>query len=250
MGKMLAALLRLQSVERQLAQVRQRLNTRRNAVAGQQRRIDQLKADYDALHDRARQRQKDADRLGLDLKEGEEKVSKFRAALNTAKTNKEYAAILTQINTLKADNAKQEDEVLRIMQDAEGIRSEGEKVKVQMQAEAKRLEEIALTSATEIQRLEAMHKELSSQREQAAKEISPEFLTAFERIAENYDGEAMALVEVHGKKPPHDYVCGGCYMSLNAEHANALATRDEIRTCDNCGRILYLEAKAEKAKAD
>jgi predicted nucleic acid-binding Zn-ribbon protein len=39
-------------------------------------------------------------------------------------------------------------------------------------------------------------------------------------------------------------------MSLNAEHANALATRDEIRTCDNCGRILYLELKAEKAKAD
>ncbi len=34
-------------------------------------------------------------------------------------------------------------------------------------------------------------------------------------------------------------------MSLNAEHANALRTRDEIRTCDICGRILYLANDAE-----
>jgi predicted nucleic acid-binding Zn-ribbon protein len=59
----------------------------------------------------------------------------------------------------------------------------------------------------------------------------------------------MAAIEIHGKRPPHDYVCGGCYMSLNAEHVNALRTRDEIRTCDNCGRILYLEAEAEKSAA-
>ena len=37
-------------------------------------------------------------------------------------------------------------------------------------------------------------------------------------------------------------------MSLNAEHANALRVRDEIRTCDNCKRILYLEPEAEKAR--
>jgi predicted nucleic acid-binding Zn-ribbon protein len=30
-------------------------------------------------------------------------------------------------------------------------------------------------------------------------------------------------------------------MSLSAEHANALRVRDEIRTCNNCGRILYME---------
>jgi len=42
-------------------------------------------------------------------------------------------------------------------------------------------------------------------------------------------------------------VCGGCYMSLNAEHANVLRTRDEIRTCDNCKRILYMEAQPQGA---
>jgi predicted nucleic acid-binding Zn-ribbon protein len=56
----------------------------------------------------------------------------------------------------------------------------------------------------------------------------------------------MAKIEFHGKKPPYEYVCGGCYMSLTAEHANALRTRDELRFCDNCGRILYLEEEKQQ----
>jgi len=250
MGTMLQALLRLQSVERQLAQVRGRLKTRQNAVAAQQHRIEQVKKDYEALHDKAMQRQKDADRVGLDLKGGEDKVSKYRAVLNTAKTNKEYAAILTQINTLKADNAKQEDEILRIMQEVESVRAEAAKAKAQVDAEEKRLAEVTASSAAEIQRLTGMHDDLSAQRAAAAGDVPSEALAVFERIAVNYDGEAMAIVEVHGKRPPYDYVCGGCYMSLNAEHANALKVRDEIRTCDNCGRILYMEVTGEGAKKD
>ena len=60
-------------------------------------------------------------------------------SLNTAKTNKEYAAILTQINTLKADNAKLEEEALRIMQDADAIKAQADKVAKQIEAEKARL---------------------------------------------------------------------------------------------------------------
>ncbi len=34
--------------------------------------------------------------------------------------------------------------------------------------------------------------------------------------------------------------CGSCYMGLNVEHLNALRSRDTIRRCDSCNRILYL----------
>lgn len=241
MGTMLAALLRLQSIERQVAQVRGRLRTRQNAVNGQQKRIDQLKADFDALHLKSQQRQKDADALNLEVRAGDEKVAKSRAALNLAKTNKEYAAVLTQINTIKADNAKQEEGVLKILQEVESIKAEGEKLKGQMDAEAKRLEDIVRNNNTEIQKLNAMLAELTTQRAEAAKGVPPEPLAVFERVASNYDGEGMAVVEVQGKRPPFDYICGGCYMSLSPEHANALKVRDEIRTCNNCGRILYME---------
>ena len=242
MGKMLAALLQLQSVERDLVQVQRRLQIRKNAVNMQQRKIDQLRGEHNALHDKAMARRKDADRLELDLKQKEAYVSKLRTALNTAKTNKEYAAYLTEINTHKADNAKLEEEVLKIMQDVDTVKAQGEALKAQVDAEELRLKEVQKNSAEEVQRLTGMFDELTARRAQSAGQVQPEALAVFERLSIGNEGEAMALIEVHGKRPPFDYVCGGCYMSLNAEHANVLRVRDEIRTCDNCKRILYLEA--------
>ena len=248
MGTMLEALLHLQSIEYQLAQVRGRLKTRQNAVAAQQKRLEQLKADYEALHAKAITRRKDADRFELDLKTSEEHVSKLRAQLNITKTNKEYAAILTQINTSKADNSNVEEEVLKIMQEVEAIKADAEKIQAQMVVEQQRLAEIQASSQQEIQRLEAMLADLSAQRAEATKAVPDEPLAIFNRIAESHGGEAMAIIEVHGKRPPFDYVCGGCFMSLNAEHANLLRVRDEIRRCDNCGRVLYMEPQKESVK--
>jgi predicted nucleic acid-binding Zn-ribbon protein len=244
---MLESLIHLQSIERQLTHVRGRLKTRKNAVAAQERRIEQIKAEYNALHDKSITRRKDADRFELDLRAKEEQVAKLRTALNLAKTNKEYAAILTQLNTYKADNAKVEEEVLKIMQDVDVVKAQTEKISVQVEAEQKRLAEITQASGQEIDKLTAMLNELTAQRTAAAQSVPAEALTTFESIAKRNDGDVMAIIEVNGRKPPFDYSCGGCYMSLNAEHANALRSRDEIRNCDNCGRILYMDAKSQNA---
>ena len=249
MATTIAALLDLQSVERELAQVRARLKTRANAVDFQKQHLSQLRTDFEALHQKSLERRREADRFELDLKTDEEKVSKLRGLLSTARTNKEYAAVLTQLNTIKADNAKIEDKALKLLQDIDAIKAEADKVQEQITAEEKRLAETGATSNGEITRLNGMLDELNARRDEAAKGVPPKALMIFERLARSYDGDAMAVVEKHGKKPPHDYVCGGCFMSLTAEHVNALQVRDEIRLCDNCGRILYLEAQTQNASA-
>jgi predicted nucleic acid-binding Zn-ribbon protein len=221
--------------------VRRRLKSRQSAVDIQQRRINESQEKWQALHDKAGARRRDADRHELDLRESEEHVAKLRSALNSAKTNKEYAAILTQINTLKADNAKLEEAALKIIQEVDTVRLEADKVQQEIDAEAKRLEEIQQTNAAEIERLNGMMAELRAKRNAAAEGIADDTLKLFQRVADRYEGEAMAAIQIEGKKPPYDYICGGCFMTLNAEHANALRTRDEIRTCNNCGRVLYME---------
>jgi len=247
MATTIGALLDLQAVEHELAQVRARLRTRANAVAHQQRSINQLRTDYQALHDKSLERRKEADRLELDLKGDEEKVTRLRGSLTTAKTNKEYAAILTQINTIKADNAKIEERALKVLQDVDAIKAEADKINLQIAAEEKQLAEIEASSKHESERLNSMLEELTAKREEAAKQVPRAALAVFDRLARSYDGDAMAVVEKHGRKPPHDYVCGGCFMSLTAEHVNALTVRDEVRQCDNCGRILYLETQNQGA---
>ena len=249
MGTMLVGLLRLQTVERELAHVRSKLRTQEYAIAGQQRKIDQARDEWARLHDTHAEKRRAAGGLELDLAEKEELVAKLRTALNSARTNKEYAATLTRINTVKADNARIEEDALKLMQEIDSFKVEVDQAEQALQAEQKRLEKVRQTSAEQIVKLTAMLGGLTAKRDQAAKQLTPEALYAFQRVAEKYDGEAMAAVEIHGKTPPHTYVCGGCFMGLSAEHTNALRVRDEIRTCDNCGRILYLKEQAEEAPA-
>ena len=244
MGQMLAAMLNLQSIERQLAQVRRRLKSRQNAVTTQQRKIDQRRDEWNILHDSMMNHRVRADSLGVDLKGKEDRVAHLRTSLNTAKTNKEYAAILTQMNTIKADNAKLEEGALQILQQVDVIAGEAKKIEADIEVEEQRLAEIQAISQAEIDRLNAMIEQLTAKRDTAAEGVSPETLATFNRTAGRYDGEGMAEIEIQGRKAPYSYVCGGCYMTLNAEHANALRVRDEIRTCDNCGRILYIAKDA------
>ncbi|MFP3938341.1 MAG: zinc ribbon domain-containing protein [Phycisphaerae bacterium] len=250
MGQMLAGLLRLQSVETQRTQVRQRLRSRRRAVQAQQGEIEQLQQQQQDIRDQIRQKRKEADALELELKSREDDVSRLRLSLNSARTNKEYAGILTQINTIKADNSKLEESALSMMQEIESLNEQVGQIAQRIENENKRLENIRESNSAEVERLNEMLQDLDAKRAEAARDIPPEALATFERIAETYDGEAMAPIEVHGKKPPHTYICGGCFMTLSAEHANALQTRDEIRTCDNCGRILYLEPQQQEAPKD
>ncbi|MFW5839659.1 MAG: zinc ribbon domain-containing protein [Planctomycetota bacterium] len=246
MGALLADLLTLQNIEKQLAQVRNRLRIRKAAVNQQQKKIDDLQGQIDAVTERITTLRKEADSHELTLKIKDAEVDKLRTALNTAKTNKGYASILTQINTHKADNAKLEESTLKLIEEIDNLKSGSDEFAKQMQTEAQRLEEVKANSAAEIDRLSAMLDDLQAKRDAAAENIDPGALATFDRIAANYDGEAMAMIETHGKKPPYSYVCGGCFMGLTAEHANALATRDEIRTCDNCGRILYVDESSRQ----
>ncbi|MFW6061538.1 MAG: zinc ribbon domain-containing protein [Planctomycetota bacterium] len=241
----LGALLNLQSIEHQIAKVRQRLNARRRAVKAQEKRIAEVQEQLEQLQETIQQKRRSSDEYDLDLQSREEKVAKLRSQLQTAKTNKEYAALLTEINTLKADNAKIEEESLKFLSAIDELNSRADELKQKLAEENQKLAEIQASTQEEIDRLNGMMEQLQAKRAEATKELDDDTLAQFERVAENFQGEAMVPIEVHGRKAPYTYICGGCFMSLSPEHANALRTHDEIRQCDSCGRILYMEEKAK-----
>jgi len=249
LGKTLEALLRLQLIEHQIAEVRRRLRTTQAGVAALEDRAEQLQADQEALRAEQVTRQKNTATVELELKARQEEIDRLRTVLNTTKTNKEYAAILTRINTLKADNSKFEDEGLKLIQAAEEVSGQMAEVDQKIIEVQQSLTEARETSADEVRRLEAMLQELTGKRDRAAGDVPPKALAIFNRIAANRSGDAMAKIQILGDKPPHQYVCGGCNMSIRAEHANALRTRDEVRLCDCCQRILYLEEMIHSEKA-
>ena len=181
------------------------------------------------------------DALSLEVASREEAVGRHRQALNKAKTNKEYAAILSAMNTEKADNSKLENESLQFMEQLQVLKTEGaaiETEKAKLQSSAAAVEEALNAYDAQSQQ---ERDSLQSDREGFAGRITAQAIDMFNRVAQRHDGEAMAPVTK--LRPKRDeWACGGCNMKVALEVVNALQTRDEILLCTVCGRILYLEA--------
>ena len=106
MGEILDALHSLQEIELQLSDLRRAEERKDRQVRNAQREIRKL--DDRIAERRADQvaRQAEVDHYDGDVKRREESINSHREALLEARTNKDYAAILTSINTEKADSAK------------------------------------------------------------------------------------------------------------------------------------------------
>jgi len=243
MGATLDALHRLQSIEDKLRSVREQIEAKRRFVHTRQKRIIKLERDLTEILHTIQKAQAEADKFELDRKAQEQNVAKLREALNRTKNNKEYAALLTQINTAKADIMKIEDTVLASMTRVDEERKKESATKETLVKEQTQTAELTKSAQESEAKLGAQLKEWEDKRADAASQITPSVLATFERACERHDGEAMAILEqIHPKRA--EYICSGCNMSIPLEVVNALQSRDEVQLCQTCSRILYIEAPA------
>jgi len=241
MGPVLNGLTKLQSVENLLGAVKTKLTRCRRSVIIQENKLRTLQNTLESKKEEIQLTKIQSDRLELELKTREESIAKSRAALNLAKTNKEYAAILTQLNVTKADNSKLENEIFEFMKVIETDEEEKKEIQNQIDEQKQVLEKTRTESEILAVKYEAEIKEIQTQWDQVANDIPTEQLEIFKRVAETYDGEAIAIVEESDGKATA-YSCGGCFMGITAESVNLLMTKDDIIRCPNCTRILILSS--------
>lgn len=243
MGDTLEALHRLQKAELELHHLREQIESRRRRLRSLERRVGHLDQQIAAKQDQIRHLQSAADRAELEIRVHEEQIARLREALNKAKTNKEYAAILTQINTNKADTTKMEEAVLQQLAQIDAARKELDEIRQTWQRDQSRLqEETRAVELFERARDDDLAR-LQDEREQIAQSLPAQVLRIFERVAEKHDKQGMAVLEKPDPKR-EEYVCGGCHMSVPPDVKNLLHVRDELQHCGNCGRILYLDQDA------
>lgn len=247
MSNTLAALQKLQAVETQLADLRNRIAAKKRRVAQQEQRLARLEQEQQQEQRDLRTRQVEVDRLDLDVKSREVEIAKVRNALNTAKTNKEYAALLTQLNTAKVDSGKIEEKVLELMTQLDEARK-----KVALAVETRADEERKLAEyRADAEGYEKEHSprltELADRRKSVAAAVPAAALGLFERVALKNDGMALAMV-VRTNPKREEFACEACNMSITLQQVNSLLSRDEPVVCNTCGHILFLDAHTAGAR--
>ncbi len=238
MGVILDALHRLQEIERDLNRLRSKADTYRRKITQGQQLIDANQVAYEAHLESVRRCQVGIDSADLDIKTREDSMTKHRLALNATKTNKDYAAILTALNTEKADTSKFESRILELMAEKDELIEQSKVFEEENEKLEKRLAKREKDLKDFLEKTREDSEKLEKARADAASEIAPSALAAFERVAAKHEGEAMAEILRAGSRGD-DHICEGCNMSVTLEVVNKLRSVDELVLCHTCGRILF-----------
>ena len=91
--------------------------------------------------------------------------------------------------------------------------------------------------------------ELETERASAAAVIPEEILNEFDALADDYEGEAMAAIEIIDLKR-REYSCTSCSLRLPLDAITSmLGSKESVVKCVSCDRILYLETDSREAIA-
>lgn len=236
-------------LDQRVRAMRSRLDaaTRRRDL--QQRKLDQLKQAASELAQQLKEAKAHASTIEHEADAIESRIVAQRDKMNNVTSNKEYSALLVEVNTLKADKSKLDDAQLESMGKAETLSTEMEELSGKVEAQTK----LVANATKEVNEAESevgdKLKELEVERDAAGEPLSDDIRKTFDRLSHTYDGEAMAEISEQDRRRM-EYTCGGCYTLLPVESVNALITKpDQLTTCGTCSRILYVSSELREALA-
>jgi uncharacterized protein len=172
----------------------------------------------------------------LELGTKEENAKKLQNQLYQLKTNKEYQAMLQQIDSAKADASVIEDKILEILDQFDKVKKESNLEKEKLQEEEKIFNNQNKQIEDRIKEIDSRLEQLEEQRKQVIPNIAPKILSQYERILKNRDGLAIVSVK--------DNSCLGCNMFVPPQVINLIKMYERIITCEICNRILYINEGA------
>ncbi len=175
---------------------------------------------------------KDRKKHETDIQGHEQKITKLKDQMMQAKTNEQLWAFQKEIGFSEAEITKCEDRILALMLEAEKFDVKVKQAQLALDEEKKGVE---AQKADAIRRTQADKKEMAelmARRAELAKAMPPALLATYNKLhARMRDGVAIARAE--------DGVCQVCRMTIRPQLLAELRIGAEIRTCENCRRLLY-----------
>ncbi|MGD9689609.1 MAG: zinc ribbon domain-containing protein [Phycisphaerales bacterium] len=232
-----AKLLKLFRVDQQLRGLRTRLDAAERFLKVQSGQLAELEAKSESLSTQVRSAKA---AIGTDESETaaiDARMATLREQMNSARTNKEYSAFLTELNTLKGQKDAIEKRELEQMERLQGLEKQLAELTAQREERVKVVEKARTDRGERESEIKGRLEELAQERTVCAGDVPSDALKVFEDLVRARGDEAMAPVEVLDRRA-HEYTCGACQMTLPVETLNHIVKGTLVR-CANCQCILF-----------
>ena len=236
MEDILDILIAIQKLDDKLKDTKSEIDVIPSKIQKLENQIKEANAAFSEKTDRIEEIRKTYKMKEGDIAENESKITKLNSQTFAVKTNEEYRAILNEVDFLKKENEKIEDEMINLLEEEEKLKGSI----ARFEAETKDFVE---SKSDEIAVIAKHNEELTERLAQLNADFETNFGKLPAEIKEQYNkikefrGNAVCLI--------HDETCTGCYANLTPQFLNELKKRDSLLLCDSCGRILVY-AEPEK----
>lgn len=227
-------LIRLQQTDTFIEGARRRIADHPALVQALDARLASATESLEAAKARVAENQAARRAVEKDLAMIQARLSKFKDQLMEVKTNKEYTAMLKEIEVAQHEVRQLEDRILERMLEADDLSAR------QKEAEAKLAADKAAVAAERKQLEEetaGLHsglEEAVARRAALAAEVSPSALSIYETVRAK---RGTAVVELQNG------YCSACHMRLRPQVANELRRNEIIFQCESCQRVVYFPAQ-------
>ncbi|MCC6283697.1 MAG: hypothetical protein IT439_00135 [Phycisphaerales bacterium] len=243
-----AQLLRLYRVDQQISGLKSRLNAAQRFLDAQTRQLAEIETKREALAGQLRQLQASAANIEGEADASQVRIDHLRKQMDQARTNKEYQAFLVEVNTLKIDKSKKDEEALSFITKVDELKKLMEQLDAQR---AERLGVIKIATGDRDKRADEIKDrlaELSAQRDALLTGVPAQAMGVYKDRQKKFgdiEGGVMAHIEIHDARR-HEFTCASCQMNLPVQVLNALLN-GTFSTCSSCGTILFVtEEDAER----
>ena len=226
-------LIELQKIDSQLAEIEELLGDLPIKVTELKNKEDSLTSDFERGKARLKEIALEQHKTEMNLAEFKEKIDKLKDQLFLVTNNKQYDALMLEIDHLKEDMDRSETTELEFLEEkdqlAEQVKSQEkslESLSKDLSSKRVRLEQALAASSSE-------KKDFESRREETAKNLSASVLARYNRILSAKNG--LAVVSLEGRS------CGGCGAALPPQLVAEVKTLMTIQNCSICTRFLFWE---------
>ena len=217
---------KIAGLEADAARLPKQIEAIQATAAKARKAVDDLKARLDAARKSIRAKEKDLDVSAA-------KRSKAEARLYEVKTNREYSAVLVEIEDIKQEKARIEEEILAQMETQERAAVEVKDAEAQLRRIETEGQAEEATVREQLRGVEARLQVARDERAALAKGVPVPLLASYDRILKARGGLAIA------QALPPNHICAGCRMAIRPQAIQELRAQSQLLMCESCGRYLY-----------
>jgi len=192
--------------------------------------------------DKMAQNQKKRRDLETEVKDIKVQIGKYKRQLNEVKTNKEYTALLHEIEESQHKVDTLEEAIIAEMLAADDVEEEIKAALHKQGQDEDGLKKEKLVLDEKLKETGSRFAALNAEREGLLPRIPREQLKLYEAIYQKKGGSALS--------PVTGDFCAACHMRVRPQMLNEIRDKLKVILCENCGRILYLTAKPEAVKPE